>query len=610
VRTYQQFHCDLICLSIDINILMRIERAISMQECSLRNYEGDYADRHLLHSVLAKWAREKPEKSAIIDIDKGCNLEWGHFDSITTRIAIKLIDMGFRKGDLMATFMPFISEHVILEYACFKIGVLHVPLEMRLKSTDIIYCLKSIGAKGLAFVDNKPKSDIKKIINDIVEGCHSIKNLIHIPIQEEPIERACSFPEMLDEAYELSSNLNKFRDPSELLHEYVKMNRQVNANDAAQVIFTAGSTGPFKAVLLSHQNITCQNMCLGSAFGLGERTKTLVNLPPSHVGGQTIQLMTTLFLGGTAVLQPFFIPVKSLEAIQRYNINVLGQIPSMFELEWQSDDFENYDYSSLEYIIFSGQKANKSFINKTLDMAPRIGTGLSLTETAGFCTYASINNRTTQDGPSSLGFDMLIYRLSIRKPLKQNGFAGEELTNGLIGHICFKGPQTFLGYLNDKETTFKAISRDGFLYTNDLGYENESGLLLVGRTESIIKPKGFLVFSGQIEEFFCKNDKVSACAIVGLDHNIFSEAIMAFIQKRKNVELTIEEIEKHARELPSYMRPLHYVLIEPNQIPLNRLGKIDYVRINEMAAKQVELLRLSGAWDAQESSKSYIMANS
>ena len=98
----------------------------------------------------------------------------------------------------------------------------------------------------------------------------------------------------------------------------------VTEYDGAQVIFTTGTTGSPKPALLSHRGITCQNLCLGTAFGFGPEQKVLCNLPASHVGGQAEILLTSLFMGGTAVTLEIFDPAKSLEAIERHGVTLLG----------------------------------------------------------------------------------------------------------------------------------------------------------------------------------------------------------------------------------------------------------------------------------------------
>jgi len=188
--------------------------------------------------------------------------------------------------------------------------------------------------------------------------------------------------------------------------------------------------------------------------------------------------------------------------------------------------------------------------------------------------------------------------MSVREPMGADGMAGAELSDGEIGNICFTGPQNFLGYVNTPEATAKTISRDGYLYTGDLGYRDEKGLHFAGRAKWIIKPKGYQVFPAQVEDYMCElRDEVTTCAVVGMEHDVFVEAIVAFVERKPGAELTSARLEEHAQGIAAYMRPLHYVILEPGQMPLNRVSKTDYVRLYEMAQQEVAQLRAEGGWD-------------
>jgi acyl-CoA synthetase (AMP-forming)/AMP-acid ligase II len=237
-------------------------------------------------------------------------------------------------------------------------------------------------------------------------------------------------------------------------------------------------------------------------------------------------------------------------------------------------------------------------------MAPVIGTGLGLTEASGWCTYV-LASTAEHDASSQeailagLGVDMPIYPCTIRQPMREDGLAGDELLAGEIGHVCFRGPQTFLGYVNDAEATAKAFSRDGYLYTGDLGCWNAAGLHLTGREKWVIKPMGYQVFPGDVEAHICGlTEKVANCVAVGVAHAVLSEAVVAVVEKRPGVDLSRQELERHARSLASYMRPRHWIILEPGQMPLNRVVKPDYKRAREMARQEIAVLRERGEWDA------------
>jgi acyl-CoA synthetase (AMP-forming)/AMP-acid ligase II len=370
----------------------------------------------------------------------------------------------------------------------------------------------------------------------------------------------------------------------------------VSEHDGAQVIFTTGSTGSPKPALLSHRGIACQNLCLAAAFHFGPEQRVLCNLPASHVGGQSEILLTSLFAGGTAVTLEVFDPVKSLEAIERHGVTLLGQIPAMFHLEWRTADYASRNLSSLELAVYGGQAVPKPFLGRMLEMAPRIATGLGLTEASGFCTYTALGGAdVVADG---LGWAMPAYRMSVREPMDAAGTAGGEVGAGEVGHICFQGPQTFLGYVNDPASTARALSSDGWLYTGDLGFADERGLHFSGRAKWVLKPAGHQVFPGDVENHFsAMSGRVANVGVVGHQHALWSEAIIAFVEPQPGVELSEAELRKHARGLTSYMRPLHYVILEPGAMPFNRTSKVDMVKLQALAREEVAKLRQRGRWD-------------
>ncbi len=184
--------------------------------------------------------------------------------------------------------------------------------------------------------------------------------------------------------------------------------------------------------------------------------------------------------------------------------------------------------------------------------------------------------------------------------MRADGNAGDELPIRRDWPCVLScGPQTFLGYVNDPAATAKAISRDGFLYTGDLGCKDAAGLHLTGREKWVIKSFGYQIFPGDVEKHICGlAEKVANCVVVGVAHEVVSEAVVAVVEKKAGVELSRKELDRHARSLPSYMRPRHWIILEPGQMPLNRVGKPDYVRAQEMARREIAALRARGEWDS------------
>jgi acyl-CoA synthetase (AMP-forming)/AMP-acid ligase II len=349
---------------------------------------------------------------------------------------------------------------------------------------------------------------------------------------------------------------------------------------------------------MCHENILIQNIGLAVGFDFVEEDVSLVNLPPSHVGGLTEQLATSTFGGGGAVILHIFNPEMSLQAIEKEKITIVGQIPALFNLEWQLPNYSSFDLSSLRFILYGGQEVPVEFLKKMQEMAPKIGTGLGLTETAGFCTYTDVD-ADVEDIAKSIGFAMDITPLTVRKPMQSNGMAGEELPKGEIGEICFSGPQVFLGYYNDPENTAKTVSKDGFCYTGDLGFYDELGIHFVGRGKFVIKTKGYQVYPQDVINHISKKlgDKVANIACIGAPHAVYMEAIIAFAESAPGAKITAEEVMKACDDISSYSRPLHVEILEPGTMPLNRVAKVDLMELKNKSAQIVEELRKTNGWD-------------
>jgi fatty-acyl-CoA synthase len=568
---------------------------MTLAQLTLDDYNRQFADRHLLHGVVAKWARERPEAIALVSAESDRTVTWSEFDRFTTALACEWVRLGYKKGDYLVTLLPMSVDQVLLEYSLFKIGVIVVPLDLRLPAAEVIRVVEMLRPRGFVCLGLYGPIDFREMGRAVQTKCPWIEHSFTVSTAE-PDEGFRSYGALAEAASRTAAST---RDAGAA--ELAAAISAVAEDDGALVIFTTGSTGSPKAALLTHRNITAQNMCLcGAFFGGDSGTRALVNLPASHVGAQTEILMTTLFGGGTAVLIEVFDAGRSLRAIEQHRVELLGQIPVMFNLEWMLKDYDRFDLTSLRFAAYGGNAVSRPFVDKLATMAPVVGTGLGLTESAGFCTYVSVDAAEREKILDGLGHDMPAYPCAIRQPMRDDGLVGDALPDGEIGHICFRGPQTFAGYINDAAATARTISRDGYLYTGDLGYRTAAGIHLSGRAKWVIKSFGYQVFPGDVEAHIADlQEKVANCVVVGVAHEVAGEGVVAVVEKRSGVELVVQELERHTRPLPTYMRPRHWIIVEPGQMPLNRLGKPDHQRAQEMARQEIATLRARGEWDSR-----------
>nr|MDO8087110.1 class I adenylate-forming enzyme family protein [Candidatus Sigynarchaeum springense] len=570
---------------------------------------------HYLVDHVSKWVQERPDVVAIIDADEGQYITWRQFDIAVNLRALELVEMGFQKGDIMVTMLPLLPEHLFLEYAAFKIGMIVCPLDVRLKAKEVIYCVKRLeGARRILYIapddtDSEDKYgrakryEFKQIALEVKKACPYVRDFIQLGPQEDAVPGGIGILNLLERARRRWKSLQK--DPALFkakLDALDGLKRSIDAaKDGAMIIFTTGSTGFPKPAMLSNAGIVCQNMCMVKGLGIKRTDRLLLNLPMSHVAAQTVGFMSLVFVGGMAVILHGFRADKSLQAIQDYKVTIYGQVPALFAMSWSLPNFKDYDLSSVRLALYGAQGMTRNQLEQFAKLAPIMATGLGMTEMSGFVTYQLGDKLSIDDFVSGLGHDFPITPMSVREPMNEDGTAGKELPPGQVGEICFSGPQVFLGYYKNEEATRKAISKEGILYTGDMGYVDEAGLHLSGRRKFILKPKGYQVYPAEIENFIAEQfkDRVENIGVIGMPHEIFSEGIIAYLETKPGKKIEPGEVFEACKELAAYKRPAHVVIMGPEEMPLNRTEKTDYMALKKLAEPEIARLRAAGKWDAK-----------
>ncbi len=554
----------------------------------------------LVNSYIEYWAKQTPDAIALIQHEDGRSFTYKKFEMMVDFFALKLLDMGIRKGDTIATLLVLLPEHVFLMYACFKIGAIIAPLDVRLQDDEVVRDIGKIKAKAFFFLGHTPVRDFRTAGAAVRERCPYVKHLVQFTPDPK-------LGDIIDGAVAITDLMNKKRLLWLKIKDMIsgglkKIYSTIDKRTPALIIYTTGTTGEPKPALICHENIIVQNRILSRGIDV-KKIIILVNLPPSHVGCVTETLMTTLYLGGTAVMLRIFDVVASMDAIQKHHINAIGQIPTQYRMMWAHPDYGKYNLSSLKFAAYAGSAVDVEFLKKLSKMAPNIGTGIGMTENAGFATFT----------PHGIGFEEMagqvgrafpdLAEVTIRKPMNPDGTAGTECPDGEIGEICYHPPIVFLGYYDQPEATARAISREGILYTGDIGYFKDMGqyraLYLSGREKFMIKQKGFKVFPGEVEDHIAKMEGVDMVEVIGMKHIVFDDGIFAFVKPRPGVVVTADAVMEHCKSIASYKRPQHVEIWPADEpFPLTRSTKVDKLALKKLAEPVVESLRLKGEWDA------------
>ena len=318
-----------------------------------------------LNDYIDKWAVQRPDHVAMVQFEDEKSITYKQFASLVDFFALRLLDMGIEQGDRVATQLVLVPEHMILMYACFKIGAIIAPLDVRLTENEVVRDVNKISPKAFFFLGKTPVKDFRKVGQAVKQGCPSVEHLVQFtpdPGPGELLDGALAITQMMDKKRLVWLKLKNI-----FTGGLAKAYGKIGPRTPALIIYTTGTTGEPKPALLCHENIIVQNQILFRAFEQNvslDKFVCLVNLPPSHVGCVTETFMTTLFAGGTAVLLRIFDAKNSLEAIQKHKITVLGQIPTMFRMLWNLPDYGDYDLSSLEFVVYGGSSVDLGFLKK------------------------------------------------------------------------------------------------------------------------------------------------------------------------------------------------------------------------------------------------------
>jgi acyl-CoA synthetase (AMP-forming)/AMP-acid ligase II len=568
----------------------------------MEEYMKEAMDRlPLLNNYVEYWAENIPEKEAMIQHEDGKTVTYAKFKTLIDFFALKLLDMGIDRGDRVATQLVLIPEHIIFMYACFKIGAIIAPLDLRLKEDEVVRDLGKIKPKAFFFLGRTPVIDFAKIGEAVRDRCPYVEHLVQFTPDPKPgdiIAGAVSITELMSKGRLIWLKIKNI-----FTRRLERAYAEIGHRTPALIIYTTGTTGEPKPAVLCHENILVQNELLARGTGLSSDMRVLINLPPSHVGCVTELFMTTTFCGGTSVFLRVFDVELTLDAIEKRNINALGQIPTQFRMLWAHRDYGKYNLKSLKFVAYAGAAVDVEFLKKLSTMAPRFGTGIGMTENAGFATFTpegiSIEEMAGQVGQAYPD----LAPVTVRSPMNEDGTAGPELPVGDIGEICYHPPIVFPGYFNQPEETARAISKEGILYTGDLGYFKEMGsyraLYLSGRRKFMIKQKGYNVFPDEVESFIAGMQGVDVAEVVGMPHRLYDEGIFAFVRPVAGISLSPEAVMGYCKSIAAYKRPQHVEIWPADKLfPLTRSTKVDKLALQELAAGIIKGLREKGKWDA------------
>ncbi|MGN9912886.1 acyl-CoA synthetase [Phytohabitans sp. LJ34] len=438
-------------------------------------------------SWAARRARMSPERVATVH--DGDEYTYREVAARATRLAHVLAAGGIGRGDRVAYLGPNHPTFLEALFATGLLGAVFVPLNTRLAAPELAYILRDSGATALVWsprlatvVERLTPPPFQLRLGDDYEAALSI-------VEPEPIDLP------------------------------------VDPGETCMLMYTSGTTGRPKGVMLTHANVTWNTVNLLVDVDLASTEVTLVSAPMFHVAalGQTV--LPTFCKGGTAILVSAFDPDETLELIERHRVTFLFGVPAMFLAVARSPRWAEADLSSVRSAICGGAPVPEPLIATYRQRGVTFLQGYGLTEAAPGATFLRVGDSPAKAGSAGTAAFFTDVRLA--------GPDGAPVPPHEPGEVLIEGPNVMAGYWGLPEETAAAFTADGWLHTGDVAIADDEGYLYIrDRIKDLIISGGENIYPAEVEDVIYQHPAVAECAVIGVPDERWGEVGRAVVVLR------------------------------------------------------------------------------
>jgi acyl-CoA synthetase (AMP-forming)/AMP-acid ligase II len=500
-------------------------------------------ERHMLiQNFLENSAETYPNKCAVWHNNN--SITYLQLDQKANKIANFLIENGINRGDRIALLIDNSIEYIISYFGILKAGAVVIALNNEIKPANLHYYLNNSDASAIITVNH-----FMSIINGLPDLC-LVKFII--TDQAEMI-----YPKI---------NLYFFQEILENGNTSKPSIKSISI-DMAAIVYTSGSTGEPKGVMLSHQNLFDNTKSIVQYLHLTVEDSIMVVLPFYYIYGKSL-LLTHFCVGGSIIIENRFVfPNVVIDTMKKFKVSGFAGVPSTYTLLLNNSAIRNSKIDSLRYITQAGGAMAPTVQREVADVfsPAKLYIMYGTTEASPRLTY--LEPEMLQSKYGSIGKAIPNVEIIIADEF------GKPVANNQTGEIVARGSNIMMGYWKDPESTV-AVLRNGLYYTGDIGKSDDDGYIyVVGRKSDMIKVGGNRVSAKEIEEALVSLPEISEVAAIGVPDTILGEAIKAFIVLKSDSTIDISTIrQKLYPLLPSYKIPKYFEFKE--NLPKNGSGKI------------------------------------
>ncbi|GAA5235379.1 long-chain-fatty-acid--CoA ligase [Verticiella sediminum] len=340
----------------------------------------------------------------------------------------------------------------------------------------------------------------------------------------------------------------------------------------AAILYTGGTTGFPKGVMLSHMNLWSSAIARMAQFEVPRSSVTLL-VPPLFHTAALGRFVSQLVVGGTSVVSAMFRPEAVMRTIAEEGVNDIMLVPSMIQMMLDDPSFGAHDLSGLERIAYGASPMSMGLLERAMAAWPHAGFyhAYGMTETAPVISINPPANHTPR--ARERGLHRSAGRASYAVEVRIVDAEGREVPRGTVGEIVARGPNVMMGYWKQPEATAEAL-RDGWMHTGDGAYMDDEGYLyVVDRIKDMIVTGGENVYSAEVESVLSRHPDVSQCAVIGVPDERWGERVHAVVVPRAGANIDLEALREFCRErLAGYKLPRSLDAVD--ELPMSPAGKV------------------------------------
>src|SRR5207302_6709486 len=439
---------------------------------------------------------------------------------------------------LLAYNCPELLETI---FAASHLGAVAMPINWRLAAPEVRYILEHSGARALLCDDA-----LTALADEATKGI------------ESTIERLCVEAPAPDGWTALADVRTA---PTRVAHE------PVDGDDIHRLMYTSGTTGRPKGVMITHANLAWKNLAHIVEFGFTSADLGLACVPLYHVGALDLTTTSLIAAGATTMVHRVFDAAAAVDELERSRVTTVWLAPAMVNAIMALPDIEQRDLSSVCVIINGGEKMPIPLIERLQRTFPSawFADAYGLTETVSGDTFLDRDSIVAKLG--SVGRQCLYLELDIWDEQGRSVPAGER------GEIVMRGPKVFKGYWRDADATAKAFA-GGWFHTGDIGVRDDDGyLFIIDRLKDMIVSGGENIAGSEVERVLYEHDSVLEVAVVGRGDDRWGEVPVAFVVLRPDATATADALLEHCRgQLARFKVPKEVTFIDA--LPRNPSGKV------------------------------------